>query len=74
MLNLKLRTKLRCPKHRSVRPENGRGAVKAGCPSCQDLCTIYELSQQAAQRAARHEPDMFYVNRNLKLIEDRIFD
>ena len=25
-------------------------------------------------RAIRHEPDMFYVNRNLKMIEDRIFD
>ncbi len=25
-------------------------------------------------RAARTEPDMFYVNRNLKLIEDRIFE
>jgi len=25
-------------------------------------------------RAMRHEPDMFYVNRNLKMIEDRIFE
>lgn len=25
-------------------------------------------------RAMRHEPDAFYVNRNLKLIEDRIFE
>ena len=25
-------------------------------------------------RAVRTEPDMFYVNRNLKLIEQRLFD
>jgi hypothetical protein len=25
-------------------------------------------------RAVRSEPDMFYVNRNLKLVEDRLFD
>lgn len=24
-------------------------------------------------RAAKHDPDMFYVNRNLKLLEDELF-
>jgi hypothetical protein len=24
-------------------------------------------------RAARHEPDMFYVNKNMKQVEDKLF-
>lgn len=28
---------------------------------------------QIRVRAARHEPDMFYVNKNMKLIEDKLF-
>lgn len=57
MMNLRLRAKLRCPKHRSFRPENGRGAVKAGCPACQDLCAIYALAQQVVERVKYFERD-----------------
>ena len=57
MMNLKLRLKLRCPKHRSFKPEHGRGAVKAGCQACQDLCSIYALAQQVVERVMYFERD-----------------
>ena len=57
MMNLKLRLKLRCPNHRSFKPEHGRGAVKAGCPACQDLCAIYTLTQQVVERVRYFERD-----------------
>jgi hypothetical protein len=40
-----------------VRSENGRGAVKAGCEACQDLCAIYDLSQQVVRRIQYFERD-----------------
>ena len=57
MLNLRLYAKLRCPKRPRFRPDHGGGGVKAGCPACQDLCTIYELSQQVVQRVKYFEQD-----------------
>ncbi|MEN6425104.1 MAG: hypothetical protein ABFE13_07065 [Phycisphaerales bacterium] len=32
-----------------------------------------EPNYQIRVRAAKHEPDMFYANRNLKVVEDRLF-
>jgi len=39
---------------------------------------LFDLKKKDAQfeirvRAARHEPDMFYVNKYLKMIEDDLF-
>lgn len=57
MMRLRVRVNLRCPKHRRFNPAQGRGAVKAGCSACQDLCTMYDLSQQIIDRARYFEVD-----------------
>lgn len=38
-----------------------------------DATSPEEPDFQIRVRAAKHEPDMFYVNRNMKLIEDELF-
>jgi hypothetical protein len=57
MMMLRLRVALRCPKHRRFNPAQGRGAVKAGCPACQDLCAVYSLARQVVERVKYFERD-----------------
>jgi len=49
MMRLRIRADLRCPKHPKFSGHD-IGAVKAGCPACQDLCTIHKLAAQVDER------------------------
>jgi hypothetical protein len=69
MMRLRLRFALRCPKHRRFNPDQGRGAVKAGCTACQDLCAIYSLAQQVLERVKYFEHD--YAPREVGPLADK---
>jgi hypothetical protein len=49
MMRLRLRADLRCPKHPRFSGDD-QGAVKAGCPACQDLCTIARMVANVEER------------------------
>ena len=39
-----------------------------------DATSPDEPDFQIRVRAAKHEPDMFYVNKNMRVVEDKLFD
>jgi hypothetical protein len=40
MLHVRIKLDMKCPKHPMFDPNDGLGAVKAGCWRCQSLCSI----------------------------------
>lgn len=56
MMRLRIRADLRCPKH--LRFSGGDpGAVKAGCPACQDLFATVKLAEGLERRVGYFQPD-----------------
>ncbi len=55
MFEVSFRWKGRCPRHPRFRPEQGRGAVRAGCLVCDALVAVAEAEATMRMLCARVE-------------------
>jgi hypothetical protein len=55
MLHVRIKLDLKCPKHPRFNPENGPGAVKAGCWQCEALCSIQAQATRVTELAREYK-------------------